>query len=41
MIKKLSVLNRVDFSEVDIGTLRTHDQHKENTLQALSAVTPT
>ena len=35
------VLNRVDFSGVDIGTLRTHDQHKENALRALSAITPT
>ena len=34
-----SVLNRVDFSGEDIGTLRTHEQHKKNALRALSAVT--
>lgn len=34
------VLNRVDFSGVDIGTLRTHDQHKKNAIRALSALTP-
>ena len=34
-----SALNRIDFSGEDIGTLRTHEQHKKNALRALSAVT--
>ena len=34
-------LKRVDFSGVDVGSLRTHDQHKSAALRARSAVTPT
>jgi len=34
-------LNRVDFSGVDLGHLRTHDEHKKSALQTLSAITPT
>ena len=34
------VLNRVDFSGVDIGMSRTHDEHKKNAIRALSALTP-
>ena len=33
-------LKRVDFSGVDVGGLRTHDQHKSAALRARSAVTP-
>ena len=33
-------LSTYDFSGVDIGTLQTHDQHKKNAIQALSALTP-
>ena len=34
-------LKCVDFSGVDVGSLRTHDQHKSAALRACSAVTPT
>ena len=34
-------LNRVDFSGVEIGDLRQHDEHKRNGKSTLSAVTPT
>ena len=32
-------LNRVDFSGVDIGNVRSHDVHKENALKTLNALT--
>jgi len=34
-------LKRVDFSGVDVGISRTHDQHKTDALLAQSAITPT
>jgi len=34
-------LNRVDYSGFEIGDLREHDEHKQNAINTLSAVTPT
>lgn len=34
-------LNRNDFSGIEIGSLRTHDDHKKNAVSTLSAKTPT
>ena len=36
-----SILNRVNFSGVEVGTLRDHTSHKQNATQSLAAVTAT
>lgn len=33
-------LSQVDFSGVDIGNARTHESHKRNAIETLSALTP-
>ena len=35
------LLNRVDYSGVELGPLREHDVHKQNALKTLKASTPT